>query len=368
MILNLTISLPLITCALFSVLVLLEWNNRRLREQHTLAAFMLVATLLYVGHYIFFNHAVNLISYSDIFYVSANLTVYPLYLIYIIRLTSKWKTAYWWMLAPGCLALLTTAVGYALMTDRESYLFVHDYIYHNSRAELTGMAVFQAWIRQVCRLVFAVEVIVTVVIGSLLIRRYDRMVDEFYADTDDKSMRNIQSVLYLVLTISVLSFAVNIIGRARFTDHKWILAITSLMFTVLLFAIGYLGLHRQFSIADMEADKSKDVNDETSTPKDPVSLSLTERIIALVEKEHIYLQSDLKLDDLAQMMHTNRTYIYQAINQQMGISFNEFINRRRIAHAKQLMANDPDLSMNDVALQSGFASLSSFYRNLKKYN
>ena len=95
---------------------------------------------------------------------------------------------------------------------------------------------------------------------------------------------------------------------------------------------------------------------------------MTERIIALVENDKIYLQPDLKLDDLAQMMHTNRTYIYQAVNQQMGISFNEFINRYRIAHAKRLMASDPTLSMNDVALHSGFASLSSFYRNMKKYN
>lgn len=77
MILNLAISLPLITCALFSMLILLEWCNRQLREQHTLFAFMLTATLLYVGHYIYFNRAADLLPLSDILYVSANLTVYP---------------------------------------------------------------------------------------------------------------------------------------------------------------------------------------------------------------------------------------------------------------------------------------------------
>ena len=368
MILNLAISLPLITCALFSMLILLEWCNRQLREQHTLFAFMLTATLLYVGHYIYFNRAVDLLPLSDILYVSANLTVYPLYLIYIIRLTSKWRAVYWLMLLPGLLAIMATGTGYIFMTDEEDRMFVHNYLYHNSQTGLTDMALFQAYIRQFCKLVFAIEVIATVVIGSMMIRRYDRMVDEFYADTDDKSMRNIQSILYLLLTIAVLSFIVNIIGRARFTDHEIILATTSLMFSALLFAIGYEGLHRHFSIIDMRTNKEQVSNDDSAALKDAVNRSMTERIIALVENDKIYLQPDLKLDDLAQMMHTNRTYIYQAVNQQMGISFNEFINRYRIAHAKRLMASDPTLSMNDVALHSGFASLSSFYRNMKKYN
>lgn len=368
MILNLAISLPLITCALFSMLILLEWCNRQLREQHTLFAFMLTATLLYVGHYIYFNRAVDLLPLSDILYVSANLTVYPLYLIYIIRLTSKWRAVYWLMLLPGLLAIMATGTGYIFMTDEEDRMFVHNYLYHNSQTGLTDMALFQAYIRQFCKLVFAIEVIATVVIGSMMIRRYDRMVDEFYADTDDKSMRNIQSILYLVLTIAILSFIVNIIGRARFTDHEIILATTSLMFSALLFAIGYEGLHRHFSIIDMRTNKEQVSNDDSAALKDAVNRSMTERIIALVENDKIYLQPDLKLDDLAQMMHTNRTYIYQAVNQQMGISFNEFINRYRIAHAKRLMASDPTLSMNDVALLSGFASLSSFYRNMKKYN
>ena len=368
MILNLAISLPLITCALFSMLILLEWYNRQLREQHTLFAFMLTATLLYVGHYIYFNRAADLLPLSDILYVSANLTVYPLYLIYIIRLTSKWRAVYWLMLLPGVLAIMATGTGYIFMTDEEDRMFVHNYLYHNSQTELTDMALFQAYIRQFCKLVFAIEVIATVVIGSMMIRRYDRMVDEFYADTDDKSMRNIQSILYLVLTIAVLSFIVNIIGRARFTDHEIILTTTSLMFSALLFAIGYEGLHRHFSIIDMRTNKEQVSNDDSAALKDAVNRSMTERIIALVENDKIYLQPDLKLDDLAQMMHTNRTYIYQAVNQQMGISFNEFINRYRIAHAKRLMASDPTLSMNDVALLSGFASLSSFYRNMKKYN
>ncbi len=198
-----------------------------------------------------------------------------------------------------------------------------------------------------------------------MIRRYDTAVNQFYADTEDKSMHNIQSVLYLIVVTSVMSFVANAVGRYRFTDSSFLLAFPSITFSILLFTIGYLGIHRHFSIVDLKHDRGI-MNDEEQQETNP-DKTLTERIVEVVGKEKIYLQPDLKLEDLARMMNTNRTYIYQAINQQMGITFNEFINRQRIAYAEQLMNDNPTLSANDVAIQSGFASISSFYRNLKKY-
>ena len=357
-------SLPMMTCAFCSVLIMLAWRDSRLREQRMLLCYMLTATVLYAGHYVFFNHADWLIPLTDVVYVFANLAVFPLYLIYIIRLTTQWKSRYWWWLLPPFIGAFAVGITYTMMTEEETRLFIVDYLYHEQTAGLSGLALSQAWIHTVCKVVFAIEVIVTVIVGSLLIRRYDRAVSQFYADTDDKSMRNIQSILYLVLVAAVMSFVANAIGRSRFADSAWLLAIPSVAFSTLLFAIGYLGLRRYFSYVDLANDRVGVLCvDDTLMP----DKTLAERIMDVVEKDRIYLQPNLKLEDLARIMNTNRTYIYQAINQQMGTSFNELINRQRVAHAEQLMASQPDLSVNDVAIQSGFASLSSFYRNLKKY-
>lgn len=126
-----------------------------------------------------------------------------------------------------------------------------------------------------------------------------------------------------------------------------------------------MGLHRHFSIVDLERDM--EAIRQVEKVSEPVAMSLAERIKETVMKEKIYLQPNLKLEDLAKMMNTSRTYIYQAINQQMGTSFNEFINRQRIAHAEQMMKAHPDMQIHDIAIRSGFASISSFYRNLKKF-
>ena len=312
----------------------------------------------------FFNHAGRLIPYTDIVYVFANLAVYPLYLIYIIRLTSQWKSRYWWCLLPAFVGAFAVAITYTKMTAEETSRFVECYLYHDRTAGLTGLALSQAWTHAICKVVFAVEVVATVIVGSQLIRRYDKAVDHFYADTDDKSMRNIQSILYLVFVAAAMSFVANIIGRSCFTDSAWLLAVPSVAFSILLFAIGYLGLHRNFSYSDLANDRVGLLGAYDMFLPDK---TLAERIVDVVEKDRIYLQPNLKLEDLARIMNTNRTYVYQAINRQMGTSFNELINRQRVTYAEQLMTSQPDLSVNDVAIQSGFASLSSFYRNLKKY-
>jgi len=334
-------SLPLLVCALFTVLLALEWNNRLLRGQRTLLCFMFTTTVLYAGHYVYFNHNVLLMPYADVAYTAAHLAVYPLYLIYIVRLTSRWHRAWLWLLLPALLG---------------------------AGAQLWATSQQQEWVDQVRKVVFYLEVIATVAIGSRLISRYNRMVDQYYADTEKKSMRNVQNILYLVMVIALLSFAANTIGRHWFTSHTQLLYVFSALFSALLFMIGYAGLHREFSVVDMERDKG--VMPDKAVRQQAAALSnlpLKERIVRQMEDQKIYLQNDLKLEDLASIMHTNRTYIYLTLNREMGMSFNEFINRYRIAHAERLLDSDPTLSATELAAQSGFASLSSYYRNLKKY-
>ena len=360
-------SLPLMTCAFFTVYITLELHNKELRELPTLLYYMLAATILYAGHFTFFNHAVSLLPITDTLYLAANLAVYPLYLIYIIRLTRRILPSHYLVLLPATVGAIACGITYSMMTEEETSLFINNYLYQNRSEELTGMTLTQAWIHIICKIVFALEVIMTAIIGFRLIHRYDHLVDQFYADTDNKSMHSIRTILILVLIASAMSLVASVTGRYRFMDSQWLLAIPALSFTILLFSIAYVGLHRRFSYRDMLAEQAV-IDDITLDDKKVLPQeSLTERINQLMKDKQVFLQPNLKLENLAQQLQTNRTYVYQAINQQMGMTFNELINRQRVIYAQKLMENHPELSMNDIALRSGFASLSSFYRNLKKY-
>ena len=95
------------------------------------------------------------------------------------------------------------------------------------------------------------------------------------------------------------------------------------------------------------------------------SIELKDLIIKKMEEDQVYLQPNLKISDLAAMLGTNRNYLYNAINVDMGVSFSEFVNRYRIGHAQRLLMENPEANMEEIAMQSGYASEVTFYRNFK---
>ena len=94
---------------------------------------------------------------------------------------------------------------------------------------------------------------------------------------------------------------------------------------------------------------------------------LRERIFQLVEEEKLYLKPNLKINDLAKLLNSNRNYIYQAINVGIGLSFSDYINQKRIEHAKQALMENPHVLLTEVATNSGFSSISTFYRNFRMF-
>lgn len=87
----------------------------------------------------------------------------------------------------------------------------------------------------------------------------------------------------------------------------------------------------------------------------------------MMEEQQLYLQPDIKINELAQQVGTCRTYLSNYLNQELGVSFSDYINRQRIEYAKALMTQSPDLTLAEVAVASGFASVTSFVRNYKKF-
>ena len=92
---------------------------------------------------------------------------------------------------------------------------------------------------------------------------------------------------------------------------------------------------------------------------------LLARICDLMENEKPYLNSELKVADVAEMAGTNSRNVSDCIKAARGCSFSQFVNAYRIDYAKQLLVSQPDIKVVAVALQSGFANEMSFFRTFK---
>lgn len=93
----------------------------------------------------------------------------------------------------------------------------------------------------------------------------------------------------------------------------------------------------------------------------------TEKLLTLCSYIHEHCTEDLCLDEAAALTGFSKYHFTRLFKNFTGVSFYKYLNQKRIEHAENLLA-DPDLSITEVALQSGFSSLSSFIRMFKLIN
>lgn len=398
MIHSLVISMPIIVCAVFAMLMLLDLRGRR--ERYVLATFFIVATLLYLGHGIFFSRILPLIPLSDTIYSFCNLAVYPLYYLYLESVTSDnirgFRIRKTIALLPALVCSLSIGLLYLLMNDEETKLFIHSFLYKVEKSEFTGMAWWQAVAHMVTKSIFALQIIPVVHFGTRSIVKFNQRVEASFADTEGRSLHRQKVLLWIFLATSIASFVCNIIGRQWFDSSAWLLSVPSVLFSALLFCVGREGLMLNFSIQEiMEAEQevmpneekdSEDSDEVLATDDDSASAieqsdhllqietnrtsvkdRKMEHIVQRIVDEQLYLQPDLQLNGLATFLCTNRTYISDAIRKEKGMTFYEFINDLRIQHAQKLMKEYPEMAIYEIYTQSGYSNYPTFRRNFVRF-
>lgn len=92
---------------------------------------------------------------------------------------------------------------------------------------------------------------------------------------------------------------------------------------------------------------------------------LIQRICLLMENQRLFLNSELKVSDVAAALNTNQRNISGCVKSMRDCSFAQFVNNYRIDYAKQLLRTRPDIKLTEVYLKSGFANETSFFRTFK---
>lgn len=361
-------SLPMFACGFWAVLIgcTLYFDGRN-RGYLMLLLFMVTASLLYAGHCAFLNHFYSDMPVLDSLYSFANLAVYPLFYVYIVSMTSPESQLRhtWLYFIPSAVIGIMVSVIYIMMSPQELDSFVRIISYNEDFGSGTGLCKMMGYTRLAAKAVFAIEVVAVLIAGSLKITAYNKSIEAYYADTEGKKLTAFQWYMYLFTACSLASIIFNFIGRSRFDSSAWMMAIPSLLFSSLLFGLGFIGFRQSFTIDHFEQEESADEIIPESAPASKQEKPLIERIEEVVTKRQLYLRHNLKISDVAAELCTNRLYVSTAINEEMGISFSDYINRKRVNYAIHLMSVNPQLTIYEIADLSGFSSDKSFYRNFK---
>ena len=120
--------------------------------------------------------------------------------------------------------------------------------------------------------------------------------------------------------------------------------------------------------AKLLLSKTKAIKYAKSGLSQDESLQLFSKIKMFISEHKSFLNSELRLDDLAKQMQVNRNHLSQAINVQSDQTFWNFLNQFRLEEAKSRL-HDPKYdhyTIEAIALDSGFNSVSGFNTIFKK--
>ena len=141
----------------------------------------------------------------------------------------------------------------------------------------------------------------------------------------------------------------------------WLIG-TLLLITV---AIICFFIYRRQSKQKQTLEENEAKTPKASNLKESGNAELMQRIHHLVVEEKQFLNSDLTVSDIAKQLGTHRNNISSCVNLIKDCNFTQYVNGYRIEYAKQLMRQHPEMKLNTVGLESGFANETSFYRTFK---
>lgn len=166
--------------------------------------------------------------------------------------------------------------------------------------------------------------------------------------------------------------------KLKILKHRNLSLITGAVFLIIfLMAVTVLFLirnkaYRELVRKNLKIVEQEDIinsaikKDNQVSEKEPDDLIL--RLKRMLETKKLYKQQGLTSSVLAEKLGTNRTYLSQAVNKELNISFSRMINEYRVKEAIRLLSDSKqNLSIEGIAKSVGFSSKSSFNPAFKNY-
>ena len=195
------------------------------------------------------------------------------------------------------------------------------------------------------------------------VRRYGRWLRDNYADLENKEVWQSFLILAVFMLFSVLYL---------FTSGQTKVLIYLLEFVCVI--IMGLVLWRVETLQSLSESVTADVEEPAEEARKTSAPTATPTKMDILLKKHcednqLYLQNDLTLAQLANIIGTNRTYLSQHFAQQ-GLTFNAYINSLRIDHFIRLYrdaaAESRTVTAQQFSFESGFHSYSTFSAAFKQ--
>lgn len=254
------------------------------------------------------------------------------------------------------LIYVVSMIPYLLLSNEERISIVTD------KQDLSIHMILPMIIMFLCKIYFLSRTII------ILIKHHYSIKQEFSYD-EKVNLTWLKRIAYGFVLLFILTFVEFWLVSVHIISIYWMDYSMIIANMILFFYIAYSG-YRQKSIYTSKptseivyATAKKQAFAYEEDEYDPVIKELCKKMI----DERLYIQPELNLGDLANIIGVHAHQLSKLINEQLGKNFFEFVNEYRIEEFKKLVANPKNkhFSILGLALDSGFNSKASFNRIFK---
>ena len=184
-----------------------------------------------------------------------------------------------------------------------------------------------------------------------------------------------------ILFLSTFGLAVMIskVCKALFVEQPQVLEFATLCIILMVVVNSQiLLLWRKQSLCQSKGKESSNAKNSNlsvkNAPKEQIDVNLeyyqllAKQVEKLIYDDALYLQPNLKVSDIAQLLSLPEYRISKALRYHLQAkNFNRYVNELRIQHALNLLAdpNNQKWTILVIGLESGFASVGPFTRTFK---
>lgn len=369
MLLTIYYFLPVITCLLWVLIHILIAS-----KTDTFRVF--IALFLACGFYIFAEACHALSEHGSTLYVVSTLigmlagpSIVPLLIRYLHRLMHNARSdspiGAIWLIIPAALFSGGTIL-YILGFEAQATDKVHK--------------MFHLITEDIYNVVLAAELIYLLIFVAIILRQKRLIPGTFFSFLFKGRRIGLSRLQLGVGMIPMVVMAARIgFGNNLYSQSTTVAVISATLLFLSAFFFGFnalLGNHPIVSMKDFGSLNSFNYNSakRIEAPESPVQSdqnptednALSADFKRLMNDKKLFLQPNLTLEDVADILHSNKTYVSRMVNNNYGQGFSELMNRMRVDYAKEYILSHRSARQSEIARNCGFLSASSFNTVFKK--
>lgn len=277
---------------------------------------------------------------------------------------------------PPLLFATANAIGFLYAGEAQAVRFMKDVVENNGQVVFDNPFFYQMRFfisEYTYSLLLGLQAVSLLVYAVYRLLLYRRHLCDFFSNINEKGLRHHWMALGGIFVYLVLTFWAAESGYVLYVAYNYVVSVFMLLYAGTLYFICYhvsYGAYTSEKVSEHlvvdveEPQEPQEQNPDEEHPK--TYLKFLPRFNQVIDEEQIFLQKNLRLDDVAALVGTNRTYISHILKDEYHCTFWEFINHKRIEYAKEEMLRNPDSTVERLTEICGFSHGTAFSRAFRQ--